>query len=427
MDNILDMQDVLGNLLKNNPVNSDRSGLSGLFKFLHEPKIYFIYSALELLLTIKWLQNPWPFSGNTFEKYPGSMQIFIFIYFTISLLYFFFLRAKTYGGEEIKDISLYFDYVKNVYTTLMVIIGSILFLVGIFWFISYFDFAYYFVKYFLDIVLITVILGIFYLTFERTFKNISKNTGPMSILLLIKDLVFFIPCLLIAFVEYLTQDFAKTSKTSWVLLAVALGIILMQFLLPYIFNKIVSHDGILLLKEPVYLNKETDLAKSKEIHGDKTKANPDPHSYQYSLSAWYYINPQPPNTSAAYSKFTPILNYGNKPLVEYNGSTDTIRVMCDSGKERLTEIASIKNIQYQKWNNIVVNYDGANMDVFINGELAGTQGNIAPYMSYDNVVVGSKNGIHGGICNVVYHDHPLTQSKIKLAYHSLRDMEYPLL
>ena len=76
--------------------------------------------------------------------------------------------------------------------------------------------------------------------------------------------------------------------------------------------------------------------------------------------------------------------------------------------------------------NFVMNYDGANMDVFLDGELVGTQPNIAPYMSYDKVVAGEKDGIHGGICNVVYYDKPLSRSDIMMSYNLLKHLDIPV-
>jgi hypothetical protein len=84
------------------------------------------------------------------------------------------------------------------------------------------------------------------------------------------------------------------------------------------------------------------------------------------------------------------------------------------------------DIKHQKWNNIVVNYDGGIMDVFINGALVSSTPEIAPYMTYENVIVGQTNGIQGGICNVMYYKHILSSGKINMAYKLLRNKHVPL-
>jgi hypothetical protein len=85
------------------------------------------------------------------------------------------------------------------------------------------------------------------------------------------------------------------------------------------------------------------------------------------------------------------------------------------------------SVDYQKWTNFVINYDGSNMDVFINGELVGSQQNVAPHMSYEKVEAGKFGGIHGGICNVLYHDKILTKKMIKDSYNLFKIYNPPLL
>ena len=192
-----------------------------------------------------------------------------------------------------------------------------------------------------------------------------------------------------------------------------------------IVTSIVTHDGTQLLKDPVYLNNQHTLGNFENLHAgsvDDSKFN-----YHYSLSAWFYINPQPPNTSPAYTKYTSILNYGDKPQIEFNGLENVLRIRSLTGKKELVEIYKTSDIQYQTWNNVVINYDGGNMDVFINGKLVASRPNIAPYMTYENITSGSDNGIQGGICNVMYYDHTLSKGAISLAYSILKNKDVPLL
>jgi hypothetical protein len=101
--------------------------------------------------------------------------------------------------------------------------------------------------------------------------------------------------------------------------------------------------------------------------------------------------------------------------------------MAQTGKKHLVEIYKTTDIVYQRWNNFVINYDGGNMDLFLNGELVASRPNIAPYMTYENITAGANNGIQGGICNVMYYDHTLSKGAITLAYRMLKDKKLPLL
>jgi len=170
-----------------------------------------------------------------------------------------------------------------------------------------------------------------------------------------------------------------------------------------------------------------------KIHPQYTDTDQKRFRYKYALSGWFYINPQPPNTRSAYSKYTNIIKYGDKVKVEFNGKLSSLRI---SGaiastkndanvKNENVVIYETTNIIYQKWNNIVVNYDDGFIDVFLNGDLVGSISGVAPYMTFDNVIVGEQKGIQGAICNVIYYDKPLLKSDINLNYKTLREKKVP--
>jgi hypothetical protein len=81
----------------------------------------------------------------------------------------------------------------------------------------------------------------------------------------------------------------------------------------------------------------------------------------------------------------------------------------------------------QKWNNIIVNYDGGTLDIFINNKLVVSQGSVVPYMSYDQITSGSSNGIQGGICNVKYFSRVLNFNEIKQIYHYSKNKNPPII
>jgi len=192
------------------------------------------------------------------------------------------------------------------------------------------------------------------------------------------------------------------------------------------------------LKEPKYLNSENVLGTFDELYGKDLNIDMDLDSakpkfnYHYSLSAWFYINPQPPNTSPAYNKYTNILNYGGKPAVEFNGQLNSLRVTVETeqqpdGSNKTVQVFETKKVLFQRWNNIVINYDRGTMDVFLNGKLVGSRPSIAPYMTYESINVGANNGIHGGISNVLYYKDNLSKNYIEMMYQALRGKEEPFL
>ena len=218
-----------------------------------------------------------------------------------------------------------------------------------------------------------------------------------------------------------------TTRPIWIILGIEIILITLRFLIPYLFNLILSkREGTILLSDPIYLNKEKTLGTFDDLHAtdDNTELSP---KYHYSISAWFYINPQPPNTSGAYTKYTNILNYGNKPNVQFNSLENKLRVQVELNDKTFADIYTKKGIDFQKWHNIVINYDGGNMDIFLDGDLVSSKPGIIPYMSYENIIVGAENGINGGICNVVFHKKVLTKSDIIFNYKLLRNKRFPTL
>ena len=52
------------------------------------------------------------------------------------------------------------------------------------------------------------------------------------------------------------------------------------------------------------------------------------------------------------------------------------------------------------------------MDIFLNKYLVASVPNITPYMSSAKITAGAKDGINGGIKNVLYFNKPLDKNEI---------------
>jgi hypothetical protein len=181
---------------------------------------------------------------------------------------------------------------------------------------------------------------------------------------------------------------------------------------------------------PISINKETDLASYQTLNKS------DKYTYKYGLSFWVYINAE--NKNASFEKYTTIIDYGGKPSVLYNASlnklivtmpvNDTIKnnnffKLDDNGNAIVFEKS---NILLQKWNNIILNYNGGTLDIFYNSELVKSVYGFVPYMSYDTLKVGAEKGIHGEICNINYYSYDLGINKINYLYNSVKDKTPPV-
>jgi hypothetical protein len=294
------------------------------------------------------------------------------------------------------------------------------------------------------------------------FKLISYSsfyqTSPL--LQVVIGSVFYIPCMLITVLNYITgyynnnkqlitNNFDSKSfqfnKTDIILLIIMIILYIIYFTYPLIYTKISSQDGKLLLKEPISLNKEKLLA-THEFLSIKDNINPhqdnkEIHSYNYALSFWIFIDSNGSINSK--NNYCSILNYGFNPNIKYRGSDNSFIVTISNKSkneqyliyddkyelddENNVIIYKTNKLFLQKWNNIIINYDGSILDIFINGKLEKSFKEIIPYMKNDNITVGSENGIHAGICNVIYFDTNLSLEKIGYIYNSVKMLNPPIL
>ena len=174
-----------------------------------------------------------------------------------------------------------------------------------------------------------------------------------------------------------------------------------------------------ILRNPIYTDNITQLGSFENL----TTGND--YNYKYTVSAWFFVHNQPPNHSAAYNKFTSLLNYGNKPNILYNSKDGILQVRMKTGTAD-DIVYETENFPLQTWNNIVINYDQGTLDIFINGVLVETIPRIIPDMKFANIYAGEDNGISGGICNVVYYSGNLSRDRIVFFYNLLKKQKFPI-
>jgi hypothetical protein len=442
---------------------------------------------------------------NVKTKYPVFTDLLILSVAFIYVMLFFFIKMKV---DENEDIDLIDPTESNILIKIIsLIIFFVLFMLaikGLIWLLINTPLLDA-VRNMLGLFVFLGMLAIAYLFFRKIINKARNASGRKFTTLVIK-FIMYIPCLMVDLAEYIKYEFNLTTKPVWLLLGMEGCLIALYYLVPYLFDKITTSDGIKLLNQPIYLSDENTLGNFAKLHSKRNAdadlkttnldelysskinetANVDIDSndnrpvpkykdpnvpknkylawiynkvknpvwikvekvvhpqytdtklrrfrYSYALSGWFYINPQPPNTRTAYTTYTNILKYGNKVNLEYNGQLNSLRVMAaiaTKGKDIVgqpndsVELYQTNNVLYQKWNNIVINYDEGYLDLFMNGELVASRSGVAPYMSFDSIVAGADTGILGGICNVTYYETPLSQSTIKLTYKALEGKKYP--
>lgn len=268
---------------------------------------------------------------------------------------------------------------------------------------------------------LNVFLAIAILTFVATIIGRSRDD---SILALVYNIIMYVPCLIVDLINIIKKEYNNTTPTTMIVLGINLALYSIIWILPKVNKFIFDVNGQQLINEPIYINNEKVLGSYENFKPSKNKK--DKYNYNYGISSWIYINPQPPNTGEAYTQFTTLLNYGNKPNILYKADTNTLQVNVKINDNTEKIIFSTNKFPLQKWNNIIINYDGGTLDVFINNKLVASQGSVVPYITFDKITSGANDGIHGGICNVKYYSKKLNISQIKQIYNSVKNKNPPI-
>jgi len=239
-------------------------------------------------------------------------------------------------------------------------------------------------------------------------------------------------------------------------------------LIPFGMKTYYKQGGKQLVNNPISTDILTNVATYEKLNGSNKI------SYKYALSFWVYIDSFSPSTNASYLKAVPILSYGDNPCIKYHGPSNSIIITVKQKTADSDIVSSIQNLEtnikveniekwnkiqdkihsnveqikslpigndvdengnriiykrkdilLQKWNNIVINYNGGTLDIFYNGELVKSAIEVVPKLNYDMLTIGSNNGISGHVANLLFFDHPLDYLTVNRLYTMLKNSNPP--
>jgi hypothetical protein len=239
----------------------------------------------------------------------------------------------------------------------------------------------------------------------------------------IVNFLFFIPCLLSDFVEYMYGDFATTPKVVYILFVFEIILILLYLYLPKLLTKIAEREGNIIIDKPIRINYNNDatnyidMQTSKEsvaLYKDniitRTAINVRD---KFTISMWVYVVPMPPNHTP-YNTDANIFNFNNHPQITYNGTDKRFSIYYSNNE------TDIFDAPLEKWNHILVSYTRDTADFFLNGVLAQTHKRVRTDESFsvgDILTTGQENGLQGGIARVVYYERSLLHYEVGRAYN----------
>jgi hypothetical protein len=236
----------------------------------------------------------------------------------------------------------------------------------------------------------------------------------------IVNFIFFIPCLISDFVEYMYGDFANTPKIVFILFVFEIILILLYLYLPVLMKKLEENKGNIIINKPIRINYKNDVSNYIDMQtADKstdlstTTRTTITIRDKFAISMWVYIVPMPPN-HVPYNTEANILNFNRHPQITYNGTDKRFSIYYSNNE------TAVFDAPLEKWNHILVNYTRDTVDLFLNSVLVKTHMRVINDESLnvgDILTTGQENGLQGGIARVVYYDQALLFYEVGKAYN----------
>tara|TARA_Y100000389_G_scaffold191184_1_gene216930 strand:- start:1943 stop:3679 length:1737 start_codon:yes stop_codon:yes gene_type:complete len=270
----------------------------------------------------------------------------------------------------------------------------------------------------------------------ETSKSVQGETNDFNllekiikffklILCIVLNLVFAIPCILLIFVEKLKDEIQITTPTTFLLLLIQIVIIFLIIIIPKLYNTAYHSLSNNILKdynEKVKLNRTTQLSYQNTIgvHINKPKprtitiadysislyffgtgkSNPVKNPHNYSITFSIYIKPDNKNL---FFEDKNIIDFCKQPQILFDPKNFELIV-----KSNDSEIYRTNYFKLQYFNNVKINYNNNNIDIYINDYLRYSNNhsyrNLGENNSNDIIKIGDENGIYGTIKNLYYEN-----------------------
>ena len=390
------------------------------------------YFLLAIFLFYVWF-TIYIYYKNSFEFLTTYKTLSLLGFLAIGVLLLVLLIYTMSGGSGVKEIGPYAELISKIslsFVGFAVALGLLIYgLSKVMAIPSTLEQIISIINFLLLMGLVALVLSLFNFNTSSSLV-LSNNTGLGFIFSFILKLILYIPCFLIDCSNVLREQLqiAKKEYTVVIILLIEIALIASKFLIPKIFNKVITSDGVVLTDKvyPLEIKNHVSIPNSIKV---LTK------SVNYGVSSWIYIHPVPNNTNEAYVQNTSLINCGNVPDMQFNAEKGAIIFSVDvtdaNGSKRTVIVPDKKTqrdvkIVYSRWNNVFVNFIDGGMDIFVNGDLVISEPNIIPYQNPNGVIIGSSPGIYGEMCNLVYYKTPVLAQNIKLMYESMKDMNPPV-
>lgn len=312
----------------------------------------------------------------------------------------------------------------------------------------------FFINVFIYVAGIAIVIGLVRTLFSTSRKmgdsmfQVSRDPESnwvINVLKMIANLLFYLPCLMLDFVDTVKEQYKLTTSNMLILLAAEAAFILMGRFLPSLVAKVINHTGVQILSAPISMTTSVPITTYDVqfvntqgvdvIPTSTTSTMVKLKNYNYGVSAWFYIHPQPPNTNSNYSDgYINMMRFGEfGPSVQFSPKTNTLQFVLYGKPIELNpnELLTISDVPLQTWNNIIINSDKGVVDIFINDKLVYTGTHVPDdktnaSAAIFNVELGQADGVHGEVCNIVLNTEPFTKPEISWLYKTNKALNPPV-
>ena len=242
-----------------------KTGEKGINILKTNPKYFGLAMAVELLIIWLILYKWSPFGVS--EKVPGLVTGVMLLNGFINLALFTLVSLNWNSDtEQVRNVNItMWHMVSKVGLTAIAVLGivfiiwSTLMLIEhpllLSWVLWFFNFLYVSISG-------LVIMAVAYLIF-KPYIEAGKKQGAASVFSLIGSFIMYTPCALIDLVEWFKHQYSITTSTTWILLGIEALVICLGFILPKVITWALTRNGKHLLREPIYLNKQTVIGTKR--------------------------------------------------------------------------------------------------------------------------------------------------------------------
>ena len=185
-------------------------------------------------------------------------------------------------------------------------------------------------SYIINLILLAIVIVALAIGYNVLKNSAKKMRGWLGFIV---NFLFFIPCLLSDFVDYMLSEFKQAPPSVFILFIIEIILILAYIYVPKILKMLIVKNGVTLQHKPVYLNRVKILSNSDIflLPNSVTSTlsldvSSNTYNSNFGLSMWIYVNNMgtsklQENGSFLFKNSSPN-NANGKPSIQFMGGND---------------------------------------------------------------------------------------------------------